>query len=92
MDAPESSPVYLNITGLFQEGELVDHESDHMGDLLYIVHFPQGGETIVKEADISDHWGPEYQAYLRGIVEAYRHLFQPDLGMFNNNVKMLIPF
>ena len=55
VDAPESSPVYLNITGLFQEGELVDHESDHMGDLPYIVHFPQGGETTVKEANISDH-------------------------------------
>ena len=92
MDAPESSLVYLNITGLFRKGELVDHESDHMGDLPYIVHFPQYEETTVKEADISDHWGPEYQAHLRRIVEAHRHLFWPDLGMFNNNVEMPIPF
>ena len=92
VDAPESSPVYLNIAGLFQEGELVDHESDHMGDLPYIVHYPQDEEKTVEEADISDHWGPEYQACLRGIVEAHKHLFQPDLGMFNDNVEMLIPF
>ena len=64
VDAPESSPVYLNIAGLFQEGELVDHELDHMGDLPYIVHYPQDEEKTVEEADISDHWGPEYQACL----------------------------
>ena len=55
MDSPESSPVYLNVTGLFREGELVNHESDHMGDLPYIAHYPQNEETTVKEADISDH-------------------------------------
>ena len=63
-----------------------------MGDLPYIVHFPQGGETTVKEANISDHWGPKYQARLRGVVEAHRHLFRPDLRMFNDNVEMPIPF
>ena len=40
VDALESSPVYLNITNLFQEGELVDYESDHMGNLSYIAHYP----------------------------------------------------
>jgi len=35
-----------------------------MGDLPYIVHYPQDEEKTVEEADISDHWGPEYQACL----------------------------
>src|SRR5438552_17650190 len=45
---PESSPVYLNITNLFKNGKLSDHESDHIGDLLYITHYLQDEETKVQ--------------------------------------------
>ena len=88
----ESSPIYLNIANLFENGKLSDHESDHIGDLLYITHYPQDKETKVQQADVSNYWGPDYEACLYRILEKHKELFCPELGMFNDEIKMPIPF
>ena len=92
MNAPEYSSVYLNIVELFQEGKLTDYESDCIEDLPYMAHYPQNEKTTVQEADVSDHWGPKYKARLYQLLELHKHLFWSDLRMFNNDIKMPIPF
>ena len=91
-ELPESSPVYLNIANLFKNGKLSDYESDCIGDLPYIVHYPQDEETKVQQADVSNCWGLDYEARLRRILEKHKELFRPELGMFNDEIEMPILF
>ena len=59
-------------------------------DMPYIVDFPQ--EAAVPQADVSDHWGPEYRERIEKVIEKHQHLFRPGLGRFNDHIKMRIPF
>ena len=52
-----------------------------------------GADPLVAlEADISDEWGPEYWARVNHILDKHWQLFCTELGMFNDNIEMLIPF
>jgi RNase H-like domain found in reverse transcriptase/Reverse transcriptase (RNA-dependent DNA polymerase)/Integrase zinc binding domain/Integrase core domain/Chromo (CHRromatin Organisation MOdifier) domain len=46
----------------------------------------------VVQADISQHWGPEYADKMRKIVERHAYLFRPELGSFNDGIEMPIRF
>ena len=92
MNALECSSVYLNIAELFQESKLTDYELNHIENLPYMAHYPQNKKTTVQEADVSDHWGPKYKARLYQLLELHKHLFRSDLGMFNDDIEMPIPF
>ena len=59
-------------------------------DMPYIVDFPE--EVAVPQADISDHWGPEYRQRIEKVIEKHQGLFRPGLGRFNDGIEMPIPF
>ena len=59
-------------------------------DIPYIVDLPE--EVAVPEADISEHWGPEYRERVEKVLEKHRTLFRPGLGRFNDGIEMPIPF
>ncbi|OJD21688.1 hypothetical protein ACJ73_06970 [Blastomyces percursus] len=53
---------------------------------------PLDDEATVAEADVSDHWGPEYQDKVRQLLRSHAPLFSTKLGMFNDGVHMPIRF
>lgn len=59
-------------------------------DMPFIVQYPDDSTT--SKADISDHWGPDYQSRVQEILDRHHLLFRNELGKFNDNIEMPIPF
>ena len=59
-------------------------------DIPYVIDYPD--EVAVPEADISDHWGPEYHERVEKVLEKHQNLFRKGLGKFNDGIEMPIPF
>ena len=57
-----------------------------------MAHYPQNEKTIIQEADVLDYWGLKYKARLYQLLKLHKHLFRSDLGMFNDDIEMPIPF
>jgi hypothetical protein len=67
-------------------------ESD-LGDKMPFVLNPETDESSSSiNADVSSNWGSDYQKRVREIVTRHNDLFRPRLGMFNDSIRMPIPF
>ena len=53
---------------------------------------PTDDDASLEEANVSDHWGPEYERKARDILKTHRLLFRKELGRFNDGITMPIPF
>jgi len=49
-------------------------------------------ELDLDKANVSDHWGKEYQQQVLEVLRRHSGLFRPGLGMFNNGITMPILF
>ena len=64
-----------------------------LGDKMPFILNPETDEPSSSiDADVSDHWGSDYEAKVRQVIARHAELFRPGLGMFNDNIRMPIPF
>lgn len=53
---------------------------------------PSDDDTSLSEANMSDHWGKEYESRIRNLLQKHHRLFRKEMGMFNDGITMPIPF
>lgn len=47
---------------------------------------------VALDADVSPEWGPEVELQVRHVLERHKYLFRSELGLFNDGIRMPIPF
>jgi hypothetical protein len=65
-------------------------DQDHAEPMPFEATYPTDEKTIA-EADISMDFGSEFAAQIRNILHQHSRLFRPELGMFQDSVRMPIP-
>ena len=70
----------------------MDESDDPPAGMPFMVQPPEDPHIDIKDANISDAWGSDYQTMVREVLEKHTPLFRPELGMFNDGIEMPIPF
>lgn len=92
--AESETPVYLSMETIF-EGLPVPTDNDQDDNPPTGFPFsiqPPDDDTNLTEANVSDHWGKEYETRIRTILQKYQRLFRKEMGMFNDGITMPVPF
>lgn len=85
-------PVFtLSMEAIFDGMTPTTDEYDNHDILPFDIQ-PMEDQADITEAKVSPEWGPEYEAQVRGLLLKHQHLFRPEMGMFNDGIKMPIPF
>ena len=94
-DAPNrSADIYLSLDYLF-EGLPPTREENEPDDPPAGTPFtvtPLDDDIQVGKADVSSEWGPDYEKCVRHVIQKHANLFRKELGRFNDDIKMPIPF
>jgi hypothetical protein len=92
----KKTSVYLSMESIFQGMPIPTEEEEEEGKIPdgtpFLVAPPEEPDIPLEEAKISDHWGNDYKKRIHSIIHKHRRLFKPKLGMFNDDVRMPIPF
>jgi RNase H-like domain found in reverse transcriptase/Reverse transcriptase (RNA-dependent DNA polymerase)/Integrase zinc binding domain/Chromo (CHRromatin Organisation MOdifier) domain len=67
-------------------------ETDLGDNQPYVLQKDRDDDFDPDTADISTHWGEDYEKKMRRVVEKHSHLFRPSLGAFNDGIEMPIKF
>lgn len=91
----EESGVYLAMESIFQGAPKLD-DDDELDDppagSPFTIHPMEEEEMDLAEANVSKHWGEQYETKVRQVLQQHRRLFSKEMGMFRDGIKMPIPF
>lgn len=89
----DEAEVYVAMESIFQGMPEIDDDpmDEPPAGTPFNIH-PIEDDADLDKANVSDHWGSEYQMKVVRILKRRKKLFRKEMGLFNDGIKMPIPF